>query len=82
MKHHISVTVRVDGAIEHIFNLVLEGEGKTIGLIDAAARVISRVDGGWKHERGAGCHNRAKYPWEGASRSIIRWWDEQRTVQG
>ena len=75
MKHHISVTVRVDGGIEHQFDQVLEGEGKTIGLVDVAARVISNVDGEWQHERGAGCHNRAKYPWPGVGHAVLRWWN-------
>ena len=82
MKHHISVTVRVDGDIEYQFDQILEGEGRTTTLVGEAARAISKVGGKWQRERGAGCSNRVKHPWSGASRSILRWWDEQRAVQG
>ena len=75
MKHHISVTVRVDGGIEHQFDQVLEGQALAISLVSQAAQAISNVTSGWHHDRGAGCHDRTKYPWPGVGHAVLRWWD-------
>ncbi|KKK88053.1 hypothetical protein LCGC14_2747020, partial [marine sediment metagenome] len=44
MKHHISVTVRVDGGIEHQFDQVLEGRKKTFHLVCEAAQAMNYIN--------------------------------------
>jgi len=52
MEHRITVTVRVDGGIEHEFDQVLKGKEKTRNLVSKSARAISDIAGEWQHERG------------------------------
>ncbi len=69
MKHHISVTVRVDGGIEHEFDQVLEGKEKARKLINEVAWAISDIDGEWQHE---GDSFRRKEPWPGMARCFTK----------
>ena len=79
MKHHISVTVRVDGGIEHIFDQVLEGRKKTFHLVCEAAQAMNYInqESEWRYDRGPEYRPIAKRQWPGASRSILRWWDSR-----
>ena len=67
MKHRLSIEVRVDGGLEHIFSQVLDGEVNTRSRLNEAVRAISDVDGEWQHGE-----DFAKEEWPGMARCFTR----------
>ena len=68
--HSISIEVRVDGAIEHSFNQVIEGKENVQNCLDAVARAILETDSEWKHKQ-CPVDVRLRHPWEGTPERFI-----------
>ena len=67
MKHRLSIEVRVDGGLEHIFSQVLEGEVNTGCRVKEVAQAISNVGAEWQHGE-----DFAKEEWPGMARCFTK----------